>query len=136
LARLIERHPGIPVLVEHLACDHRPVRRDATYDPFASWSDVPALAKLPNVYMKLSNMAELSRRPFPFDDVTPRVRELYEVFGPERLIWGSNYPPSKAVATYVDSVRYFRELPFISDAEKAQIMGGTIARLLDRVLAR
>jgi L-fuconolactonase len=136
LARLIERHPGLPILVEHLACDHRPVRRDPNYDPFALWNEVPPLAKLPNVYMKLSNMAELSRRPFPFDDVTPRVRELYEVFGPGRLIWGSNYPPSKAVATYADSVRYFRELPFISDADKAQIMGGTLLGLLERLLAR
>jgi predicted TIM-barrel fold metal-dependent hydrolase len=133
LARLIERHPGLPILVEHLACDHRPVRRDPSYDPFALWSEVPALAKFPNVFMKLSNMAELSRRPFPFDDVTPRVRELYDVFGPDRLIWGSNYPPSKAVATYADSVRYFRELPFITDADKAAIMGGTVTRLLERL---
>lgn len=132
LARLIERHPGLPILVEHLACDHRPVRRDASYDPFARWSEVPELAKFPNVFMKLSNMAELSRRSFPFDDVTPRVRELYETFGPGRLIWGSNYPPSGAVATYADSVRYFRELPFIPDPDKEAIMGGTITRILER----
>ena len=136
LARLIERHPGTPILIDHMAVDHRPTHRDPGYDAFTAWDDVPALAKLPNAYLKISNVAELSRRGFPFDDVTPRLRAIYDAFGPDRLIWGSNYPPSKAVATYAESVRYFHELPFIPDADKAKIMGGTIAALLDRVRAR
>jgi predicted TIM-barrel fold metal-dependent hydrolase len=136
LARIIERHPGSPILIDHMAVDHRPVHRDPTYDAFAAWSDVPPLAKFPNAYVKISNVPELSRRPFPYDDLTSRLREIYDAFGPDRVIWGSNYPPSKAAATYADSVRYVHELPFMSAADKAKFMGGTMTALLDRARAR
>jgi predicted TIM-barrel fold metal-dependent hydrolase len=108
------------------------VHHDRTYDAFASWSDVLALATFPNAYVKIANVPELSRRPFPYDDLTSRLREIYDAFGPGRVIWGSNYPPSKAAATYAHSVRYVDEIPFMSDAEKADFMGGTIMALLAR----
>jgi len=132
LAALAERHPGLTVLADHLATDHRNVHRDPSSDTFAAWSDVLALARLPNVWLKVSNVAELSRRPFPFDDIAPRVRDVYETFGPERLIWGTNYPPSKERATYAESVRFFRELSFIPVEDKAKIMGANLLAVTAR----
>jgi L-fuconolactonase len=132
LARLVDHHRDCTILVDHMAIDHRFVHRDPSSDAFADWADVLALVKFPNVYVKVSSFPELSRRPFPFDDMLPRVRAVYETFGPDRLIWGSDYPVSKARACYEESVRFFSELAFIPEADKAKIMGGNLLELVRR----
>jgi predicted TIM-barrel fold metal-dependent hydrolase len=93
---------------------------------------VLALCEVPNLYLKASNLPELSREPFPYADVVPRVRSVYERFGAARLVWGSNYPPSMERASYAESVRFFRELPFIPVCERERIMGGNLLGLLRR----
>lgn len=130
LGRLAARHPSCTVLADHMAIDHRRLQRESPDDVFAGWGDVLALANVPNVRLKVSNIAELSRGPFPFKDVVPRIRAVYESFGPDRLVWGSNYPPSKERASYAESVRCFAELSFVSDADKAKIMGTNFLGLL------
>jgi predicted TIM-barrel fold metal-dependent hydrolase len=130
LGRLAERHPECTILADHVAVDHRPSLLDPAIDAFTRWDEVLALAKLPNVYLKVSNLPELSRRDFPFDDMWPRVDELYATFGPGRLVWGSNYPPSGERATYAESVRFFTELPGIPPADLERIMGGNLHDIL------
>ena len=43
-----------------------------------------ALARFPNVSVKLSSAPLFSRRPYPFRDLTPHIRRLFEAYGPRR----------------------------------------------------
>ena len=46
------------------------------------------------------------RQPFPFTDVPPFIKMVYEAFGPKRMMWGSNYPPSSPLEGYANT-RYY-----------------------------
>ena len=120
-----KRHPGTRFLVDHMAIQHL----DA--DPFTTWRDTLALASAPNIWMKADYFPEAAHEPYPFPSVQHYVHELYETFGADRLIWGSNYPPSAEAATYRQSVDLFRsELSFIDEADRAKIMGSSLLKVL------
>jgi len=120
------RHPDTTILVDHMTLRH------ADAEPFAAWDDVLALAGVQNLWMKVSYFPEVAHDAFPFADMLPRVRDIYEAFGADRLIWGSNYPPSGRACSYAESVRFFRDIPFIPDGDKAKIMGDTFLQLAAR----
>lgn len=126
LGALVRKHPDALVLADHMTL------RFSDDDPFAHWSDVLALAGIPNVWIKASVFPEVAHDPFPFSSVLPRVKELYETFGPDRLIWGANFPPSTRACTYAQNVQFFREIPFIPELDKTKIFSGTYESVLAR----
>jgi predicted TIM-barrel fold metal-dependent hydrolase len=122
------RHPATRLLVDHMAVAHQ------DREPFARWNDTLALAGAPNVWMKADYFPEVAGAPYPFAPIHRYVRDLYDAFGPQRLIWGSNYPPSGSAAPYKASVDLFvNEFPFIDDAGRAAILGGTLLDVLAAV---
>jgi predicted TIM-barrel fold metal-dependent hydrolase len=126
------KHPECTFLADHCALDQRLAQQDPPADPFATFADVLALAATPNVYMKVSSFPEFSHTGFPFSDVAPRLHAVYETAGADRLIWGSNYPPSKDHATYRECVRFLTEAPIFTADDKAKIMGGNMRALISR----
>ena len=72
LGSLAERHPACTILADHVALDHRPSMLDPAIDAFTQWDEVLALAKLPTCTSR-SQPPRLSRAPFPFADVRPRL---------------------------------------------------------------
>jgi predicted TIM-barrel fold metal-dependent hydrolase len=50
------------------------------------------LARYPNVYIKFTPQANKSDQGYPFTDTFPAFRLLYDAFGPQRLMWGTNFP--------------------------------------------
>jgi L-fuconolactonase len=120
-----QRHPDTIFLIDHTALDHH----DA--EPFKDWKNLLALAVRPNVYVKVSYFPEASKQGFPFANALPHFKELFERVGPDRLIWGSNYPPSAAASTYADNVAFVKtETPFLSESDKQKIFGETLLRAL------
>src|SRR5262249_43926523 len=77
------------------------------------------LARFPQVIMKLSGLNHVSTEPSPHLDVQPLVCGLADAFGPDRLVWGSG-PPG-----IIDA-----PLPHLSEADRAKIKGGNLAKLL------
>jgi predicted TIM-barrel fold metal-dependent hydrolase len=127
LGAILSRHPQARVLVDHMTLRHQ----DA--EPFELWSDVLALAALPNLWIKVSYFPEVSHEKYPFKDVQPRFDELYRRFGPERLIWGSNYPPSARASTYKENVEFTRaSCAFLSEEDKGKIFAKNFLRALGR----
>jgi len=118
------RHPQTVFLVDHMTLDHH------NPEPFAQWSEVLAMADSPNVYVKASYFPEVSKQPFPFTDVVPYLRSLYERFGADRIIWGSNYPPSARACSYKENVDFMREQGFLSTDDRTKIFGATLLRVL------
>ncbi|TAM60834.1 amidohydrolase [bacterium] len=125
LREAAKRHPQTTFLVDHMTLSHS----DPT--PFQRWDDVLMLSDVPNVYVKVSYFPEVAHGAYPFRSVQPYFQGLYERFGADRLIWGSNYPPSRSACTYKESVEFVADaLPFLPAADRRKILGTTLLRAL------
>jgi L-fuconolactonase len=111
-AELIAAHPQTPVLIDHLA---EPYMGDAV-----EYAHVLALAGFPNVYMKLSGIGYFAADAPLYASARPFTRLVAETFGPERLVWGDGTPA--IVEAHLDHW---------SAADRAKVLGGNIARLLN-----
>ncbi|HEU4711456.1 MAG TPA: amidohydrolase family protein [Pyrinomonadaceae bacterium] len=79
---------------------------------FDEWSGAIApLAAFPNVWCKLSGLVtEADWQSWTVDDLRPYVERVVELFGPERLIFGSDHPVCLLAASYARVLESFREI--------------------------
>jgi L-fuconolactonase len=123
---IAERHPDLKLIIDHMA---RPSRA-AGSDSWTDLDDLLRLAKLPNVYVKLSSAPNYSSEPYPYADIHPHLRRLYEAFGPRRLMWGTDL--TRLRGTYRECLLLFQEaLTFLSADDREWILGKTVAATLD-----
>jgi L-fuconolactonase len=88
ITELATRHPQLSIVLDHGA---KPKLGDA--DAMARWvRDMEALAALPNVTCKVSGLLTELPPGGSLDDVSRAVGVLFDLFGPQRLIWGSDWP--------------------------------------------
>jgi predicted TIM-barrel fold metal-dependent hydrolase len=92
---------------------------------------VVGLARYANAYAKLTFLSLASREEFPFRDVHWMVREIVDAFGPERCLFGSNFPTAQYSprTTYAQLVELFAQAIDLSREERQWILGGTALRL-------
>jgi L-fuconolactonase len=107
IARAAEAFPGTKFISDHLG--HPDLSEKP---PYRSASGFFALARLPNVYVKVSKLCDHSRGEYPYPDVAEYVRRTIDAFGPERLMWGSNFPLIPEVRTE-QPVDYRRSLDLV-----------------------
>jgi predicted TIM-barrel fold metal-dependent hydrolase len=127
-APIAERHPELVLIVDHMGVSSAILQRGLMPDAI---NQSVALAKYPNVSVKLSSAPLFSSEPYPFRDLTPHIRRLFDAYGPRRCYWGTDITNSLAKATYRQRVTHFtEELPFLSEEDKNWVMGRAIlARL-------
>jgi predicted TIM-barrel fold metal-dependent hydrolase len=125
---IAERHPGLVLIIDHMGISSEALRNNMMPATVAA---AAALARHPNVSVKLSSAPLFSVEPYPFRDMTVHIRRLFEAYGPRRCYWGSDVTNSFAKATYRQRVTHFtEELDFLSEDDKDWIMGRAIlARL-------
>ncbi len=93
LLRLAMRHPDLAIVVDHGA---KPVPGD-----LASWAEQMAmLARLPNIACKLSGLLTELPPGAPAEEVRPIFDQLWNAFGAERLMWGSDWPVLRLAGDY------------------------------------
>jgi L-fuconolactonase len=122
---LAKELPNLPMVIDHLA---KPRIKDQS---LADWlPHLQAAAKFPNVYCKLSGMVtEADWQHWQPADLKPYVDAALESFGPERLMFGSDWPVCELAGSYLQVVESLRELlAKISAAEQAKIWGETAAK--------
>lgn len=79
--------PKLPIVIDHAA---KPPVAAAS---FGRWrEDLAQLAALPNVHCKLSGLVTEARADWTVEDLRPYVAHVLEVFGAQRVIWGSDWP--------------------------------------------
>jgi L-fuconolactonase len=145
-AAIAERHPGLTVIVDHLGMPQPPLA--VPEDPrFSSLPALLALARFPNVAVKVSGVPTLSREPYPFADLWPHLRQIVDAYGPQRLMWGSDISriygrlgfawrvpgaegDYEGKHTYAEALLYLRETNRLTAEEKELILGGTALTLL------
>lgn len=125
---VLERHPGLRLIVDHLGLGVYP----GCPDPFAGMAVLPELAAFASVSVKVSGLVEVSREQFPFRDVHEHLAAALEQFGADRLIWGSNHPVIRPRCSYAEALGYLRHCEFLSAEDRRWLLSGTISTLLAR----
>ena len=84
------------------------------------------LSRFPNTYLKLHGMGEICPAPFPYTDIPPFVEMAYQSFGPQRMMWGSDFPPVSLREGYRNALRFtMQQMTYASAADKEWIFGRT-----------
>lgn len=120
LLTLCHRHPDLRVVIDHGA---KPEIAQSRFDDWAA--DMAALADQTQCYVKLSGLVTEAGADWTVADLAPYVAHLLACFGPDRMIWGSDWPVVGLAAEYARWCAATDELlQGQSDAEKRAILGG------------
>ncbi len=133
-AALVESLPEVTIVIEHLGSLSRPDRDDAEC---AAREQAFTLARFPNTVIKVTGLGEFCTRalpvtePFPFVQPIPDyLEQAYAAFGPQRMLWGSDYPPSGTREGYGSALNLtLAQFAAKSDEDRAAIFGGTALRI-------
>ena len=88
------------------------------------------LARFPRVYVKVSHTWSMSKQPYPYPDSQEQVRKIYDIFGPRRLMWGTDWPLVERHCGYARALALVRdEMKFLSEEDKRWMLGRTVERL-------
>jgi predicted TIM-barrel fold metal-dependent hydrolase len=125
---IAERHPQLTLIIDHMGLTAA-IAQDKAIP--ATIDQVVALAKYPNVSVKVSATPGASLEPYPFRDMTVHIKRVFDAYGPQRCYWGSDMTNSFTKATYRQRITHFtEELSFLSESDKDWVMGRAIlARL-------
>ena len=124
LRQLLTRHPQMRVVIDH---GSKPLIRDGVIDGWAE--DMAALAQDTQAFCKLSGLVTEAAPDWSVDDLRPYVDHLLTTFGPDRLIWGSDWPVCTLASTYERWLETTDTLlGDLSDTERKAVLGGNAAR--------
>jgi predicted TIM-barrel fold metal-dependent hydrolase len=124
---LIDRHPDTRFIIDHLGL-MQPRTPPAPPQPWAELPKLLQLARRPNAVVKVSGACTLSCEPYPFDDIWDPLARVFDAWGFERCLWGTDWTRALAVVNYEQAVEPFRRTNRLSDSERAMLMGGACAK--------
>jgi L-fuconolactonase len=120
IPRLAESCPDLSLVIDHLA------KPPIASNEIAEWSQAfRPLALFPNINCKLSGLVtEANWNSWQQEDMRPVVDVALESFGPDRMMFGSDYPVCLLAASYDRVLESFQEiLKSLSDADRDKIFG-------------
>jgi predicted TIM-barrel fold metal-dependent hydrolase len=124
LANIAARYSGLKLHIDHIGRGGggKGVMDDAV---FADLEDMLALAKFPNIAVKLSGAPSYSTQPYPYKNLHGYLQQIFDVFGPDRCFWGTDI--TRMPCTYRQCVTMFtEELPWLKGRDLERVMGGAI----------
>src|SRR3954447_2175971 len=101
VALLLENRPDLTVVIDHMA--------DCPVDQPAELEKLIALKRYPKVFVKISHTWSLSKQPYPWLDSQEHVKRLHASFGPQGLMWGTDWPISKKDTGYAHTLSVVRD---------------------------
>ena len=126
LAPIAERYPGLNLVVDHMAANLA-AKGDAA---FAHIDGLLGLAKYANVSVKTSSAPCFSADTFPYPDIYPYLKQIYEAFGAQRMLWGADL--TRLTSTYPECLSHFQDgLDFLTAEDKGWVLGKTAAKVLN-----
>jgi L-fuconolactonase len=128
LGELARRNPHTQVVIDHVGLA-QPQEPPAPPEPFADLANVVSLAALDNVAIKISGACTLSHQPFPYSDIWEPLGKVFDAFGFDRCLWGTDWTRAVKLLTYEQGVEAFRVTDQLSDSERPALMGGTLAKI-------
>jgi L-fuconolactonase len=119
-----DRFPDLPIVIDHAG------KPDILCNAFDAWrTEISALSERPQVMCKLSGLLNEAGARTLDEDLRPWIDHLLVSFGPERMMWGSDWPVLNVFSSYG---RWFRQatrlISSLSARERARVFGGTAAQ--------
>ena len=129
IGEVAERHRGLRLIIDHMG------RLKGTKDAALAEGvkQTIALAKHPNISVKLSLAPTCSTDDYPYRNIHPTLRRLIEAFGPRRAFWGTDLSAllARSSCTYRQNVTMFtEEMDFLSADDLEWVMGRGLAECL------
>jgi predicted TIM-barrel fold metal-dependent hydrolase len=122
VAAQLEKLPDLTVVIDHMA--------DCPVDQPAELEKLIALKRYPNVFVKVSHTWSLSKQPYPWLDAQEHVKRLHAAFGPQRLMWATDWPIIEGVSTYDKALKVVRDdMKFLNDDDKQWMLSRTIEKV-------
>jgi L-fuconolactonase len=122
------RNPNTQLVIDHLGLQ-QPFEPPPPAQPWAELPKVLALATHKNVAIKISGACTLSHEAFPHRDIWDPLGRMFDAFGFDRCMWGTDWTRAVKLLTYQEGVEAFRVTDRLSDSDRAKLMGGTAARI-------
>jgi predicted TIM-barrel fold metal-dependent hydrolase len=129
---VIDRHPDVRFIIDHMGLIQPrvpvPATEAAQWQPWAALPKVIELAKRPNAVIKISGACTLSKAPYPYPDIWDPLSRIFDAWGIERCLWGTDWTRAAAVLSYAEGVEPFRTAPRLTASERAMLMGGACSK--------
>ena len=129
---VVFNHCGFMVSLDNLTVDQHYRPHFTTEVPPPTLELLGRLAERPNTYIHFSGQYAFSHDPYPYPDMLPVAGFIYNTFGPNRMLWASDFPWIAEQPGYAQQLALVDHLlPNLTQAERQQITGGTAASLFD-----
>tara|TARA_B100000029_G_C17380319_1_gene889431 strand:+ start:155 stop:1006 length:852 start_codon:yes stop_codon:yes gene_type:complete len=125
---LAARNPSTRFVLDHVGLiqPHVPPVPD---NPFSDLENVISLASFDNVVIKISGACTLSHKQFPYPDIWEPLEKIFNAFGLERCMWGTDWTRAVDLLTYEQGVEAFRVTDSLSESEKSILMGESLTEI-------
>ncbi len=121
------RYAGIPLAIDHLGI-RTTFAPPLPPDPFKHVPALLALARFENIHVKATGIPAVSREPFPYSDIWDPLRRVIDSFGPDRVMWGTDWTRATAFYSYQECLQSFATSPALGADERSLLLGGTARR--------
>jgi predicted TIM-barrel fold metal-dependent hydrolase len=128
VGQMAARHPDTQLVIDHLGLQ-QPFAPPAPAQPWANLPKLLALASHRNVAVKITGACTLSHEKFPYKDIWDPLGRIFDAFGLERCMWGTDWTRAVALLTYKEGVEAFRVTDRLSDSDRAMLMGGALQKV-------
>ena len=125
---LAKTYPNTRLIIDHLGLE-QPFVPPPPDDPFHDIDQVIEVSKFDNVAIKISGACTLSHESFPYDDIWPYLERIFEAYGIERCMWGTDWTRAVELLSYEQGVESFRLTDTISENERNILMGGALSKI-------
>lgn len=132
---IVKEFSDLKIVLEHLGAA-APTQHNQNPD-LKLFDKVLALSRYPNVYIKVPGFGQLLPRPYPmrnptFDDYPLLIKRVYEAFGSQKMMWGSDFPQCGSREGYANALCFpMEKIPFFTQDDKEWVFGKTALSVWD-----
>jgi len=128
LGELAKRNPNTQIVIDHLGLE-QPFVPPAPKEPWKELPHVLKVAENKNVAIKISGACTLSHEKFPYKDIWDPLARIFDAYGLDRCMWGTDWTRAVNLLTYKDGVDSFKVTDRLSDSDRARLMGGSLEKI-------
>lgn len=120
---IAERYPDLKLILDHCGLN----RHGQDAEAFIHLDEMLALAKLPNVAVKMTGAPHYSTQAYPFRNIQDGLHRIVDAYGPDRCFWGTDI--TRMPCSYRQCVTFFtEELPWLKGRDLEKVMGRALCK--------